>query len=98
VLGTRRLPKHGSCSLAQRCDERDLAQPSLGSAAIRQYWQRGAGRQREVAVRMGPPIITDDRVAVEWCTTMIDPDESEIALPGCLLQIGGAQRRIVVRR
>jgi hypothetical protein len=34
---------------------------------------------------MGRPIITDDRVAVEWWTTMIDPDESEITLRGFLL-------------
>jgi uncharacterized protein (DUF433 family) len=26
---------------------------------------------------MGRPIITGDRVAVEWWTTMIDPDEGE---------------------
>jgi hypothetical protein len=60
-------------------------EPFLGSDAIRQHWQRGAGMQREVAVRMGRPIISDDRVAVEWWTTMIDPDEGEITLPGCLL-------------
>jgi hypothetical protein len=34
---------------------------------------------------MGRPITTDARVAVEWWTTMIDPDEGEITLPGCLL-------------
>lgn len=60
-------------------------EPYLGRDAIRQYWQRGAGTQREVAVRMGQPIITEDRVAVEWWTTMIDPEEGEITLPGCLL-------------
>ena len=38
-------------------------EPFLGSDAIRQYWQRGAATQREVAVRMGRPIITGDRVA-----------------------------------
>jgi uncharacterized protein (TIGR02246 family) len=57
----------------------------VGSDAIRAYWQRGAGTQREVVVRMGQPITTRDRVAVEWWTTMIDPDEGEITLPGCLL-------------
>jgi uncharacterized protein (TIGR02246 family) len=40
-------------------------QPFLGRDAIRQHLQRGAGTQHEVAVRMGRPIITDDRVAVE---------------------------------
>jgi hypothetical protein len=58
-------------------------EPYLGSDAIRSYWQRGAGTQREVAVRPGRPIITNDLVAVEWWTTMIDPDEGEITLPGC---------------
>jgi hypothetical protein len=60
-------------------------EPYLGSDAIRQYWQRGAGAQRDVAVRMGRPVITEARVAVEWWTTMTDPDEGEITLPGCLL-------------
>ena len=60
-------------------------EPYLGSDAIRQYWQRGAGAQRDVAVRMGRPVITEARVAVEWWTTMTDPDEGEIPLPGCLL-------------
>ena len=60
-------------------------EPCLGSDAIRRYWQRGAGTQRNVTVRMGRPLITADRVAVEWWTTMTDPDEGEITLPGCLL-------------
>jgi hypothetical protein len=60
-------------------------EPYIGSDAIRQYWQRGVGTQREVAVRMGRPVITGDRVAAERWTTMIDPDEGEITLPGCLL-------------
>ena len=34
---------------------------------------------------MGQPIVTDARVAVEWWTTMVDPDEGEVTLPGCLL-------------
>lgn len=59
--------------------------PFVGSDAIRAYWLRGAGTQREVAVRMGQPIITADRVVVEWWATMIDPDDGEITLPGCLL-------------
>jgi hypothetical protein len=33
----------------------------------------------------GRPVITEARVAVEWWTTMIDPRESKITLPGCLL-------------
>jgi len=60
-------------------------EPYLGRDAIRAYWQRGAGAQREVAVVMGRPVVAGDRVAVEWWTTMIDPDEGELTLPGCLL-------------
>ena len=60
-------------------------EPFVGHEAIRDYWLRGAGAQREVAVRMGQPIISASRVAVEWWTTMIDPDDGEITLPGCLL-------------
>ena len=52
-------------------------EPYRGSDAIRQYWRRGAGTQREVAVQMCRPVVTDDRVAVEWWTTMIDPDEGD---------------------
>jgi uncharacterized protein (TIGR02246 family) len=60
-------------------------EPHLGTAEIRDYWRRAAGAQRAVAVRMGRPVITADRVAVEWWTTVIDPDEGEVTLPGCLL-------------
>jgi hypothetical protein len=60
-------------------------EPFLGSDAIRQYWQCDVGMQREVAVRMGRPVITDDRVAVEWWATMLHQDLGEITLPGCLL-------------
>jgi hypothetical protein len=60
-------------------------EPYVGSDAIRAYWHRAAGTQREVVVRTGRPIVTDERVAVEWWTTMVDPDEGEITLPGCLL-------------
>ncbi len=60
-------------------------EPFLDGGAIREYWRREAGSQREIVVRMGRPVITDARVVVEWWTTMVDPDEGEITLPGCLL-------------
>ncbi len=59
--------------------------PYRGSDAIRAYWRRGAGTQRDVTVRVGRPVSTASRVAVEWWTTMTDPDEGAITLPGCLL-------------
>jgi hypothetical protein len=36
-------------------------------------------------VRMGEPVVDGNVVAVEWWTTMDDPDDGEITLPGCLL-------------
>ena len=60
-------------------------EPHVGSDAIRAYWQGAAGAQSEVVVRTGRPLESEDRVAVEWWTTMIDPDEGELTLPGCLL-------------
>lgn len=60
-------------------------EPFLGLAEIRSYWRRGAGTQRDVTVRMGRPFVDGDRVAVEWWTTMVDPDEGPVTLPGCLL-------------
>jgi SnoaL-like domain len=68
-------------------------EPYVGSDAIRAYWQRAAGTQREVVVRTGRPIVTNERVAVEWWTTMVDPDEGEITLPGCLLLCFGPDGR-----
>jgi hypothetical protein len=59
-------------------------EPYRGSDAIRRYWRRGAGTQRDVVVRMGRPVVRD-RVAVERWTTMTDPDDGEVTLPGCLL-------------
>jgi SnoaL-like domain len=53
-------------------------EPYVGRDAIRQHWQRGAGTQRDVTVRMGRPVTTDAHVAAEWWTTMTDPDEGEI--------------------
>jgi len=60
-------------------------EPYVGSDEIRAYWGRGAGTQREVRVRMGHPLLGGDRIAIEWWATLIDPDEGEITLPGCLL-------------
>ena len=60
-------------------------EPHVGHGAIRRYWNRAAGTQRDVRVLMGQPVITAERVAVEWWTTMTDPDDGEATLPGCLL-------------
>jgi hypothetical protein len=60
-------------------------EPYLGQDAIHAYWTRGAGSQEGVQVRMGEPVVDGNVVAVEWWTTMDDPDDGEITLPGCLL-------------
>jgi hypothetical protein len=60
-------------------------EPHVGTEQIRAYWRQGAGAQHDVVVRFGQPIAEGRRVAVEWWTTMVDPDEGEITLPGCLL-------------
>ncbi len=60
-------------------------EPSLGHDGIRAYWERAAGSQRDVEVRMGEPVVEGNVVAVEWWTTMEDGDEGEVTLPGCLL-------------
>jgi ketosteroid isomerase-like protein len=59
-------------------------EPNLGHDGIRAYW-RAAGTQEAVQVRMGEPVVDRNVVAVEWWTTMDDPDDGEITLPGCLL-------------
>lgn len=59
-------------------------EPSVGSDAIRAYWERATSTQDDADVRMGAPIVAGDRVVVEWWATMRD-DGEEITLPGCLL-------------
>ena len=60
-------------------------EPNLGHEGIRAYWSRAAGQQEGVQVRMGEPAVDGNVVAVEWWTTMDDPDDGEITLPVCLL-------------
>ena len=60
-------------------------EPYVGHDGIRAYWQRAAGTQHAVEVRMGKPLVHGNAVAVEWWTTMVDADEGEVTLPGCLL-------------
>ena len=62
-----------------------LREPNVGHDAIRAYWARAAGTQRNVEVRMGEPVVEGNVVAVEWWTTMEDDEDGEVTLPGCLL-------------
>jgi len=60
-------------------------EPSLGHERIRAYWERAAGSQQGVEVRMGEPAVDGNVVAVEWWTTMEEADGGVVTLPGCLL-------------
>ena len=60
-------------------------EPNLGHDGIHAYWTRAAGRQTGVKVRMGEPVVDGNVVAVEWWTTMDDPEDAAVTLPGCLL-------------
>ena len=57
----------------------------VGSDAIRGYWQRATDEASDIRVRMGEPLVVGRRAAVEWWTTMTEPDEGAVTLPGCLL-------------
>jgi ketosteroid isomerase-like protein len=60
-------------------------EPNLGHDGIRAYWERAAGTQQGVEVRMGEPLVEGNVAAVEWWTTMDGPDGGVVTLPGCLL-------------
>ena len=72
-------------------------EPSVGSDAIRAYWERATSTQEDADVRMGAPIVAGDRVVVEWWATMRDGGE-EITLPGCLLLRFAPDGRCAARR
>jgi SnoaL-like domain len=76
------------------CQSSVFRGPYLGRDAIRQHWQHGAGTQRDITVRMGRPVTTGARVAAEWWTTMTDPDEGEITLPGAPVGAPGSVKII----
>jgi SnoaL-like domain len=59
-------------------------EPSVGRAGIRAYWTGATSTQLDVTVRFGAPIVSGQKVAVEWWATFLDGDE-EVTLPGCLV-------------
>ena len=59
-------------------------EPHLGTEGIRAYWAQATATQADVRVRFGKPIVSGERVAVEWWTTMRAEGE-EVTIPGCLL-------------
>jgi ketosteroid isomerase-like protein len=58
--------------------------PTVGGAAIRDYWSNATSTQEDLALRFGEPVVDGNRVAVEWWATMTDKGE-HVTLPGCLL-------------
>jgi hypothetical protein len=55
-----------------------------GTEEIRDYWARATSTQEGLELRFGDPIVSGDKVAVEWWAVMSDEGE-DITLPGCLL-------------
>ena len=41
-------------------------EPHLGTEGIRAYWAQATATQADVRVRFGVPIVSGERVAVEW--------------------------------
>ena len=60
-----------------------LREPHRGQAAIREYWSGATGRQAEIDLRFGTPIVAGERAAVEWWAQMLS-DGEEVTLPGIL--------------
>jgi ketosteroid isomerase-like protein len=62
-----------------------FAEPHRGREGVHAYWTGVTAAQSEPRVRMGNPFVDgDDRVAVEFWTTMLVGGD-ELTLPGCLL-------------
>jgi ketosteroid isomerase-like protein len=61
-----------------------LRPPTVGRAAIEDYWRQSTSTQEDLELRFGQPVVHGNRVVVEWWATMRD-DGSEVTLPGCLL-------------
>lgn len=55
-----------------------------GQDGVRAYWESVTVLQSDVQVRMGRPFVDDDRVTVEFWTTM-KVDGEAVTLTGCML-------------
>jgi ketosteroid isomerase-like protein len=60
-------------------------EPLVGRGEIRAYWRRAAERQENVHVTIGRPVVQGLRAAVEWWTTLVDAEDGESTVPGCLV-------------
>lgn len=64
--------------------------PLLGRHDIQLYWEKLAGQQEDIKVRIGEPVTCRsiggaERTAVEWWTTMVDPEKGPVSLTGVFL-------------
>jgi ketosteroid isomerase-like protein len=60
-----------------------LREPHRGKDEIRDYWSGATGRQADLDLRFGTPIVAGERAAVEWWAQMWS-DGEEVTLPGIL--------------
>lgn len=61
-----------------------LRAPTLGRAAISDYWRTATATQEDLDLRFGAHFVRGNRVVVEWWALMRD-EGREITLPGALL-------------
>jgi ketosteroid isomerase-like protein len=66
--------------------------PTVGAAAIRDYWNGATSTQEDLSLRFGEPVVQNNKVAVEWWATMRD-EGRDVTLPGCLLLRFGTDGR-----
>jgi hypothetical protein len=59
-------------------------EPHLGTVGVRTYCAQATATEADLQVRFGAPILSGEKVSVEWWTTMWAEGE-EITIPGCLL-------------
>lgn len=61
--------------------EQAFEPPFQGREAIRDYWSRVTASQSDVELRYGTPVVTGQRVAVEWWANL-DADGAPLTLAG----------------
>jgi ketosteroid isomerase-like protein len=55
-----------------------------GRDAIREYWRSATSTQEGLELEFGEPVVSGNRVVVEWWAQMRDAGQ-DLTLPGCLL-------------
>lgn len=59
-------------------------EPNVGREGVRRYWREATGRQSEIELVLGEPLVTPTGTAVEWWVTL-RLDGELLTVPGCLL-------------